>query len=92
MLLEEATTLIIIDKAIHNTIKIILIKGTKAGLKQNINRWLITVSQDSVARATIAWQTSVLVARAKNDANNPKKEGKQNQELKGFETLRYTKR
>ena len=33
MLLEEATTFIIIDKAIHNTINIILNKGTKAGLK-----------------------------------------------------------
>ena len=34
MLLEEAGTFIIIDKAIHNTINIILNKGTKAGLKQ----------------------------------------------------------
>ena len=65
MLIEEATTFIIIDKAIHNTINIILNKGTKAGLKQSINRWLIAVSQDSVARATIAWYASVLVAHAK---------------------------
>ena len=92
MLLEKTTSFIIIDKAIHNTINIILNKWTKAGLRQGINRWLMTVFRDSVARATIAWQTSVLVGRAKNDANNPKKEGKQNQELKGFETLRYTKR
>ena len=66
MLLEEATTFIIIDKAIHNTINIILNKGTEAGLKQGVNKtWLITVFRDSVARATIAWQTSVLVAPAK---------------------------
>ena len=65
LLLEEATTFIIIDKAIYNTVNIILNKGTKAGLKQGINRGLITVFRDSVARATIGWRTSVLVARAK---------------------------
>ena len=66
MLLEKTTTFIIIDKAIHNTINIILNKGTEAGLKQGVNKtWLITVFRDSVARATIAWQTSVLVAPAK---------------------------
>ena len=36
MILQEATTCIIIDKAIHSAISIILNNGSKAGLKQDI--------------------------------------------------------
>ena len=76
MLLEEAGTFIIIDKAIHNTINIILNKGTKAGLKQGINGWLTTVFLDSLACATIGWQASVLTARPKMRQVTPRKNEK----------------
>ena len=87
MLIEEATTFIFIDKVIHNTINIILIKGTKAGQKQSINRWLITVSQDAVARYDCL--AGFCISRAcENDASNPKKKRKRNQDLKGVKSLR----
>ena len=70
MLLEEATTFIIIDKAIHKAITINLNKGTKAGLKQGINGWLTTVFLDSLARYD--WLADVSISRAsKNDASDP---------------------